>query len=29
MTQNAEIIKLVKDTPNDMQLGEKIRNLVR
>lgn len=29
MTQNAEIIKLVKETPNDMQLGEKIRNLVR
>ena len=29
MTQNAEIIELVKNTPNDMQLGEKIRNLVR
>lgn len=29
MTQDAEITKLVKETPNDMQLGEKIRNLVR
>jgi hypothetical protein len=29
MTQNIEIINLVKDTPNDQQLGEKIRNLVR
>ena len=29
MTQNAEIIELVKNTPNNMELGEKIRNLVR
>ena len=29
MTQNQELINLVKDTPNDTQLGEKIRNLVR
>jgi len=29
LTQNAEIINLVKTTPNDAELGEKIRNLVR
>jgi hypothetical protein len=29
MTQNLEIINLVKETPNDAELGEKIRNLVR
>ena len=29
MTQNQELINLVKNTPNDAQLGEKIRNLVR
>lgn len=29
MTQNLEIINLVKTTPNDQELGEKIRNLVR
>lgn len=29
MTQNKEIIKLVKDTPNDAELGQKIRDLVR
>jgi hypothetical protein len=29
MTQGAEIINLVKTTPNDQELGEKIRNLVR
>lgn len=29
LTQNAEIINLVKNTPNDMDLGYKIRNLVR
>lgn len=29
MTQNQELINLVKNTPNDMDLGEKIRNLVR
>jgi hypothetical protein len=29
MTQNLEIINLVKNTPNDQELGEKIRNLVR
>lgn len=29
LTQNAEIINLVKTTPNDQELGEKIRNLVR
>jgi hypothetical protein len=29
LTQNAEIINLVKTTPNDMHLGEKIRALVR
>jgi hypothetical protein len=29
MTQGAEIINLVKETPNDQELGEKIRNLVR
>jgi hypothetical protein len=28
MTQNQELIKLVNDTPNDMELGEKIRKLV-
>jgi hypothetical protein len=29
LTQNAEIINLVKTTPNDAELGEKIRSLVR
>lgn len=29
MTQNQELINLVNDTPNDAQLGQKIRNLVR
>lgn len=29
LTQGAEIINLVKTTPNDAELGEKIRNLVR
>jgi hypothetical protein len=29
LTQNAEIINLVKTTPNDIELGEKIRRLVR
>jgi hypothetical protein len=29
MTQNQELINLVKTTPNDAELGEKIRNLVR
>lgn len=29
MSQNKEIIKLVKETPNNYELGEKIRNLVR
>ncbi len=29
MTQNLEIINLVKTTPNDQELGEKIRSLVR
>jgi hypothetical protein len=29
LTQNAEIINLVKTTPNDMELGAKIRRLVR
>lgn len=29
MTQNIEIINLVKNTPNDAELGEKIRQLVR
>lgn len=29
ITQNAEIINLVKETPNNFELGEKIRNLVR
>ena len=29
LTQNAEIINLVKTTPNDQELGEKIRDLVR
>lgn len=29
MTQNQELINIVKDTPNDSHLGEKIRNLVR
>ena len=28
ITQNAEIINLVKATPNDSDLGEKIRKLV-
>lgn len=28
LTQNAEIINLVKTTPNDFDLGEKIRRLV-
>lgn len=28
MTQNKEIINLVKTTPNDLELGEKIRRLV-
>lgn len=28
LTQNAEIINLVKITPNDFDLGEKIRRLV-
>jgi hypothetical protein len=29
LTQNAEIINLVKTTPNDLELGEKIRRLVK
>jgi len=29
MTQKQEIINLVNTTPNDEELGEKIRNLVR
>lgn len=29
MTQKIEIIELVNSTPNDQELGEKIRNLVR
>lgn len=29
MTQNLEIINLVKTTPDNQELGEKIRNLVR
>lgn len=29
MDQNEEITKLVRDTPNDLELGMKIRNLVR
>lgn len=29
MTQNQELINIVKNTPNDMELGRKIRNLVR
>ena len=29
MTQNEELINLVKNTPNDMELGKKIRSLVR
>lgn len=29
LTQNAEIINLVKTTPNNAELGEKIRSLVR
>jgi len=29
MDQNEEITKLVRDTPNDQELGMKIRNLVR
>jgi hypothetical protein len=29
MTQNQELINIVKNTPNDLELGEKIRNLVR
>jgi len=28
LTQNAEIINLVKSTPNDLELGAKIRRLV-
>jgi len=28
LTQNAEIINLIKTTPNDQELGEKIRRLV-
>lgn len=28
MTQNLELINLVKTTPNDYELGEKIRKLV-
>lgn len=29
MAMNKEITKIVKDTPNDTELGMKIRNLVR
>ena len=29
MTQNRELINIVKNTPNDLELGQKIRNLVR
>ena len=29
MTQNQEVIELVRNTPNDMELGKKIRDMVR
>lgn len=29
MTQNQELINIVNNTPNDMELGKKIRSLVR
>ena len=29
MTQNQELINIVKNTPNDSELGKKIRNMVR
>ena len=29
MDQNKEITKIVKETPNDTELGMKIRNLIR
>lgn len=29
MTQNQELINIVNNTPNNSELGEKIRNLVR
>lgn len=29
MTQNQELIEIVKDTPNDSELGRKIREMVR
>lgn len=29
MDQNKEITKIVKETPNDAELGMKIRNLIR
>lgn len=29
MTQNQELINLVNNTPNNSELGEKIRNLVK
>ena len=29
MTQNQELIELVRNTPNDQELGKKIRDMVR